>query len=48
MVASDAGRVASFGFSVDELAFGETMDDVQLKKEVIDVGDVIYSCRKIL
>lgn len=45
----DFGKyLASFGFSVDELAFGETMDDVQLKKEVIDVGDVIYSCSKIL
>ena len=36
--------LASFGFSVEEIAFGETMDDGQLDREVIDVGDVVYCC----
>lgn len=36
--------LASFGFVVEEVAFGEQLGEEQLLREVIDVGDVIYCC----
>lgn len=42
-----ADYLASFGFEVEEVAYGKGFDEDKLAKEVIDVGDVIYVCKKV-
>lgn len=38
--------LASFGFEVDVLEYGRSLSAEQLEREVIDVEDLVYFCRK--